>query len=355
MKKQDIEIISVLDLLAKEFPATDSMLGAGLLDRGGATLISGPQKVGKSLFATQLALSLADREPYLGFKCGSDDYRVLILQAEVAPKRMQERFAKQRATFSYKALERVLSASVFSSVKLDSDEGQAMVAGWVQQYKPDLLIVDPLSNFHTGDENTAQDMSKVISVLDGIRQEGVAVVLVHHHGKGSAGKANVGHKARGSSALPGWYDSHLSLEWAEPQKTVRLCFELRHAETPEDLILKLNPETLLFELQSDEAAQISNVVAAVREIGPATAEEVGARCHKTRQWASDWLNNAVDQAKLIRSSGRPVKFSLAGQPAGTRVDINPDGIVVSTNTAGDVPIFVDGEEIGGEEAVIPFR
>jgi hypothetical protein len=130
----------------------------------------------------------------------------------------------------------------------------------------------------------------------------VAVALVHHHGKGSTRNANIGHKARGSSVLPGWYDSHLSLEWAEAQKTVRLRFELRHDEAPEDMILKLNPKTLLFEPQTDEAGQIGLVISAIREIGPSDAEPVGVHCGKTRQWASDWLNRAADQQKLVRKT-----------------------------------------------------
>jgi RecA-family ATPase len=156
---------------------------------------------------------------------------------------------------------------------------------WLEKYEPDLLIVDPLANFHTGDENEAQDMSRVTGALDDIRSGGVAVGLVHHHGKRSGSNPNVGHKARGSSVLPGWYDSHLSLEWAE--SAIRVRFELRHDETPEDIVVKLNPNTLLFETQHDEAAQIRLVTSAIREIGPSDAESVGAHCGRTRQWASD--------------------------------------------------------------------
>ena len=95
----NIEVLTVSELLRREFPATDSLVGNGLIDRGGAVLISGPQKTGKSLFGTQLALSLASRAAFLGFTTGDADYRTLILQAEVTPKRMQERFHKQLAGF----------------------------------------------------------------------------------------------------------------------------------------------------------------------------------------------------------------------------------------------------------------
>jgi len=268
---------------------------------------------------------------------------VLIVQAEVSEERMQGRFARQVRVYPDEAQRRVLSASVYSSVKLDNAEGAATIHAWIDQYKPDLVIVDPLANFHVGDENVAQDMSKVTTALDDIRAKGVAVALVHHHGKGSTRSGNVGYKARGSSVLPGWYDSHMSLEWAEPQKTVRLRFELRHDQAPEDMILKLNPNTLLFEPQTDEASQISLVIATVRELGPSEAEQVGEHCGKTRQWASDWLNAAVDQQKLVRREGRPVIYSLFGQPTETTV-------IVNTNTAdGPVRVWQDGVEVPYED------
>ena len=337
--RMPIEILSVDTLLQTEFPATDSLLGNGLIDKGGAILISGPQKIGKSLFGTQLALSLAARAPFLGFPVGAADYRTLVLQAEVAPKRMKERFEKQVIGFPAEARERVLSASVFSSVKLDSQAGREEVLAWVGEHRPDLLITDPLSNFHTGDENEARDMLRVTNALDAIRERDVAVALVHHHGKNSRERANVGHKARGSSVLPGWYDSHFSLEWATEGRTVRLKFELRHDEAPEDMVLRLNRETLQFDVQTDESAQIGLVVSAVRDLGPSDAERVAEYCGKrTRQWASDWLNNAVGQAKLVRSGNRPVLFSLPDeQPATTRVEVPTPGgqpIVVTTNTSG---------------------
>jgi len=53
--------------------------------------------------AAQLALSLADRSSFLGMAVGDAPYRVLIVQAEVSPKRMQQRFSKQVVNFSRKA------------------------------------------------------------------------------------------------------------------------------------------------------------------------------------------------------------------------------------------------------------
>jgi hypothetical protein len=78
----------------------------------------------------------------------------------------------------------------------------------------------------------------------------------------------------------------------------RSAASFRHDETPEDMLLRLNPETLTFDVQGGDAAQITLVVSAIRELGPSTAEAVGECCHRTVQWASDWLNRAVDQNLL---------------------------------------------------------
>jgi hypothetical protein len=111
------------------------------------------------------------------------------------------------------------------------------------------------------------------------------------------------------------------------------------------MILRLDPKTLLFESQRDEAAQIALVVSAIAELGPSDAEAVGEHCHCTRQWASDWLNRAVALGRLERSGVRPVIYALPGQPAETTINVTNDTIIVNTNTAHRV--VVDGEEVTG--------
>lgn len=220
----------------------------------------------------------------------------------------------------------------------------------MDEHGPDLLVIDPLSNFHCGDENVAKDILAVTNVLDSIRAKGVAVAVVHHHAKGSTERKNIGYKARGSSALPGWYDSHFSLEWADFSRTVRLEFELRHDEAPEDKILKLNPDTLLFELQTDEASQLALVVSVVRDFGLLEAEAVADRCGRSREWARQWLQRGVEEGKLVRTGNRPVLFSIPeDQPPRTTVAIptaHGDHIVVSTNTGQYGGLHVDAPQGG---------
>ena len=59
-----------------------------------------------------------------------------------------------------------------------------------------LIIIDTLARHHTGDENSATEMSSFIGNLDQLREEfNAAVVVVHHSGKDPS------RGARGSSAF----------------------------------------------------------------------------------------------------------------------------------------------------------
>jgi hypothetical protein len=217
---------------------------------------------------------------------------------------MQERFNKQVKGFNEEALNNVATASVFSIIQLDHYTGPQEIERTLEEYEKrgepiDLLVIDPLVNFHSGDENLAQDMTKLINTANRFRNRGVAVILVHHLGKSSGDKANVGHKLRGSTVLPGWYDTHLCLEWVGEEGR-KLSFELRNDETPEVKSLTLNPTTLQFELQDDPVSQVALVVEAVRDCeGRATRREVAAKYNKTAQWAGGYLQEAVERLKLV--------------------------------------------------------
>jgi len=76
--------------------------------------------------------------------------------------------------------------------------------GW----KPDLIVIDTLArSFGGGNENSSEDMGAFINIIDYIRtQTGAAVLVVHHSGKDTA------KGMRGHSALFGAVDSELEVE-----------------------------------------------------------------------------------------------------------------------------------------------
>lgn len=73
-----------------------------------------------------------------------------------------------------------------------------------------LVVLDPLSNIHSGEEDKRDSMVKVMARLHAVEQIlGCAILFVHHSGKTSAenkGRKRGGQKMRGSSAIHGAVD-----------------------------------------------------------------------------------------------------------------------------------------------------
>jgi hypothetical protein len=187
-------------------------------------------------------------------------------------------------------------------------------------------------------------MSRVINALNVFRKEGVCTILLHHQNKAAEKIRNLGYKLRGSSVLPGWYDSHLCLEWADTdQKKVRLQFELRHAESPESMVLSLDKETLHFGVLGDDDSQVDLVVRTLEEMGPSSADQLAAHCHRSENWARGHLRTAVRQRKVRTIGKHPVLYYV---PGFTGPD-GPDGTPIVTGTAtgsgvveeGDLPFY----------------
>jgi hypothetical protein len=295
---------------------------------------------------------LAAQKPFLGFEVGPTNYRTLILQAEVAEPEMQGRFKMQAIGYPPEACELVRTASVFSTIQLDTPRGVMDVMAALDSLAlldepdhrlPDILVVDPLVSFHTGDENDAACMARVIHALNAFRARDVCTILVHHQNKAAEKIRNLGYKLRGSSVLPGWYDSHLCLEWADTdQKKVRLQFELRHAESPESMVLSLDKETLHFGVLGDDDSQIDLVVSTLEEMGPSSTDQVAAHCHRSENWARTHLKAAVRQKKVRFMGSRPTLYYVPG--------VGPD--------SGDGPIIVTGTATGSfgtvTEEDLPF-
>jgi hypothetical protein len=124
------------------------------------------------------------------------------------------------------------------------DQWQALVDRILhlkEQHQIDLAVIDPLAPFLSA-ENNARSMFEILLPLRALTQEGMAVFILHHPAKGDR---PVGQSARGSSALLGHVD--ISIEMRHPggdplTRRRRFLALSRHAETPRQLLLELNPE-----------------------------------------------------------------------------------------------------------------
>jgi hypothetical protein len=183
---------------------------------------------------TGLGLRIATGTPWLGLATAQG--RVLMLQAEIAEQHFQARLRLMT-----QALGPLLRPDTFlvasdRQAPLDTAHGQARIRQLLAQYQPDVLIIDPLARFLTGDENRTQDMNAVVRFLDDLIQTWhLSVLLVHHTGKPTGAEREGGQRLRGSSVLFAAADSVLMLDRNRGEYV--LSFQLRHAADPAPLTL----------------------------------------------------------------------------------------------------------------------
>lgn len=233
----------------------------GVLFDGARVLLAGPPKIGKSNLVLQLALAAASGGEFLGHRF-EKPLRVLWLQAEIHRGFLHQRVSRLMGALTDE--ERALVRDNFSlsgRLGLDLLDGQdyGVVKRILADCKPDLLILDPVINFSTAEENDNTEMHRVLKLVDALSKDHrCATVLVHHTRKdASAGDFNA---IRGASALRGWFDSGFLLTGQAGDAQAILSYELRNApECTPSVLEKTETGRFSFsQLLGDELAEPMN-------------------------------------------------------------------------------------------------
>lgn len=247
-------------LLAATFPSQPEIVGQGVLPRGAIGVVAGPPKRFKSISMLNLAIARNTRQSWLGFSTTPGP--TLYVQAELNPPVLQTRLGSMLPAVALPLPPDTLYFETTRTLRLDDPAGLARLRGMIEAVHPDLVIVDPLARFMSGDENSTRDMGRLVAALDTLVEAyGVAILLVHHTGKPRAeGERAGGERLRGSSALFGAVDSVLLLDRVDAEH-LRLTLELRHGAEIEPRTLRRTPTLWL--LPSGPPPELLQVAAIV--------------------------------------------------------------------------------------------
>jgi hypothetical protein len=206
------------------------MLATGI-PKVGLTVLAGPPKVGKSLYASQTALEL---------RCV-----VLYVAEEGSLGGIGWRLRRQAAALGIVG-EPPFELAHRQHVRLDNRGSVAALRARIEATRPALVIIDPLNRAHGADENRPTQMTPVMDAMAGIAYDfGCAVVAIHHLAKPSAERrGDIWDRFRGASSIRSGTDANLIMDGSG--ETVRLYGEFRDAE-PLSMYLTLDRETLTFQ------------------------------------------------------------------------------------------------------------
>jgi hypothetical protein len=206
----------------------------GLLPQGALGVLYGPSGCGKSFIALDWALSIARGLPW--FDHALSQGPVVYIAAEGTAG------LKQRI-LAWEAARSCTAANVWTIDQavnlLDKNNAAALidVISQTLSTQPILIIVDTLARcLIGGDENSAKDVGQAIAILDEIRfQTGACVLVVYHSGKANSSIE------RGSSALRGAANTMLKAE--SRQDVVEIIVDKqKDAEPAPPVFLQLLPQ-----------------------------------------------------------------------------------------------------------------
>lgn len=281
------EPITAKQLLETPLPENQYLIGQGLLPKQGYTMLVGKAKEGKTMQALQMSLCLAVGIPFLtkkGEKKGlfpvPEPKRTLFLLRENIDKTIQTFLEKQTTGLEEKlgkSIKKSLNLVRFARPKttyLDLKEGSPELKNLLENYRPALVVIDPLSRFLTSDMSKMETAIKVANTIDSLGEEfGCAFLLLHHFrklGKDDTEAADIFERITGSSGWRNCYVSCLALEPRHKRRSShikRLSFEFRTHEPIEPITVERNPDTLLFEqITEDEAFEGTSTVGGLVEI-----------------------------------------------------------------------------------------
>ena len=225
-RKSKFEFTPIAELLT-EPPEETGYVWDKTLPVGGISIMSAKPKVGKSTVARNLAVCIARGQPFLGRD--TTPGRVLYLCLE--EKRSEVRGHFERMNVS---TEDIL---VFTGRTPSDPIPELKLA--VQEYKPRLVIIDPLSRIlKVPDFNDYGPMSRAMEPLIDLARDTDGHILMAHHD--SKADRTGGEAVLGSTALFGAVDCHIQLKKDENARTLQSI--QRYGEDLPSTVIELDKE-----------------------------------------------------------------------------------------------------------------
>lgn len=259
------------EILGMEFRDDDNIIGDRLLANGQMLTVLGEGGLGKSRLLLQMtACSITGRD-IVGIPTYNKELRWLIIQAENSSRRLKEDLQHLRAWVGDEDWKRVNEQLIIHTLETDEDgildlddlATCARVLQLIQDTKPDVVALDSLYCFTSGELNADKEMRAVCSKISRVCKKGNperAVIVLHHATTGRAGAAKAtgidrSSFGRNSKVLQAWTRAQINLApGGEEGLLLVSCGKNNNGRSFEPFAVRLKAETMIYEV--DEAFDI---------------------------------------------------------------------------------------------------
>lgn len=242
------EIVAFSDMIDNP-PEEVPELIHGILHVGCKMIITADSKAGKSCMAENLAICIAEGKPWMKrFQC--EKGRVLYIDLELSQRAIYDRTQLIRKELEVTSK---IPNLEFFPLRGYAESLETLLPKIVRRARSknySAIVIDPLYKVQSGDENSAEALSKFCNALDRLaRETGAALIITHHHPKGHAGDRKAIDRGAGSGVIARDADAIIDLAYLDPgddpnallaevlskkHKPMQMAFILRDFESPED-------------------------------------------------------------------------------------------------------------------------
>lgn len=236
----------VEELLKRE-PAEPDWLVRGMIARGQKILVQGPPKQMKTWFVLSLLKALSRGENVCGvpfWKTTVSGVKAVMVEEEHSTNALIQRVQQSLAGTSNIVIPHRTGVKLLPKNPEFED-----LLNFIDEFRPDLLVLDPLRSFFDGDENDSSIMQQVFAPLNILLRKypHMAVVVVDHTAKKPSDV--LVYASRGSSVKGAEMDGVIDIRKFQKDEDVGVVVtgEFRDAETVENLSLKFENGNLIYD------------------------------------------------------------------------------------------------------------
>jgi RecA-family ATPase len=224
-----------------------------ILPKNGMLLLFAPTKYFKSYLTMNMGYSLAEGSDVLGiWPVQGGPKRVLLIEQECGQDEAQDRLRKIHAYRQGKnAINNLWVVSKDLDCALDTEHGLSTIQKHMDLAKPQILILDPFSWFHSRPGNDNDEIKRLAKKLLAWQMEkNLATIINLHTSKRSEFRNGDGsdvNSIKGASALAEAASSIIGMSEPTTDKTIkRLHFTLRHGKDPKPIKIQFLEESGTF-------------------------------------------------------------------------------------------------------------
>jgi len=288
--------------------------------KGEPLLITGPGGSGKSILTLQIAMDLISppAQGFLGtFHVKPGPHRVLFVQSENTFVGMKQRFVEVRSPKSgYQIPDHLLQDGIFflgvnndirSIGDMMSQSFLDAIQKAVETHQTDIIILDPLISFHGQDENSNDQMRRLLDQVAIFTESlGASPLLIHHHGKVTSESGPGG--GRGASAIGDWSPNTWELTYNKNQKRFSLTHKkARNLALQGSIDLELH--YLRFRPQTSQSAASGSAQIAIQAL-----QNLGGTAS-----SKDQLKKEIQNVYAAQNPGQTISPNTAGKRIGEAV------------------------------------